>query len=215
VTIENGVNVSKWKNCGSVTAKRSMIFVGRWSENKAVPVLIDLIAELKKQGTSWSLIIVGIAGEQTAAQLTACAEKCGVASQVQIHEKPSEAQIGELMGQASYIASASRYEGFGISAVEGLSAGLVPLLSPIPPFDKLRQALGLGAVINENDLAQSAQDIERLHAHIEPDIRAIREECMALAGQYDWAGVTDRFVDVYRNVLKLSESSAVGKNADA
>jgi len=88
------------------------------------PVLIDLIVALKKQSALWSLIIVGIPGGETVTSLKSYAEKLGVAAQVRVHEKPSEAEIAALIGQASYIASASRYEGFGISVIEGLSADL-------------------------------------------------------------------------------------------
>ena len=201
VTIENGVNVGKWKNCGSSALQRTMIFIGRWSENKAVPVLIDLIVALKKQSALWSLIIVGIPGGETVTSLKSYAEKLGVAAQVRVHEKPSEAEIAALIGQASYIASASRYEGFGISVIEGLSAGLVPLLSPILPFEKLRNALGLGAVIDEKKLDQSARDIELVHAALEMAGQAVREKCIAFARHYDWAERTDSLVDVYRKAL--------------
>ncbi len=201
VTIENGVNVDKWKNCASPAAQRTMIFIGRWSENKAVPVLVGLIAALRHRGAFWSLIIVGIPGTETAASLKRYAEELGLASQVHVQEGPSEAEIGALIGQASYIASASRYEGFGISVIEGLSAGLVPLLSPIPPFEKLHRALGLGAVIDEANLVQSARDIEQLHATLETDGGSVREKCITFAQQYDWSRATDRFVDVYRKAL--------------
>jgi alpha-1,3-mannosyltransferase len=178
-----------------------MIFIGRWSENKAVPVLIDLIVALKKQSALWSLIIVGIPGGETVTSLKAYAEKLGVAAQVRVHEKPSEAEIAALIGQASYIASASRYEGFGLSVIEGVSAGLVPLLSPIPPFEKLHKALGLGAVIDETKLDQSARNIEHAHAALETAGQAVREKCIAFARHYDWAERTDSFVDVYRKAL--------------
>ena len=35
------------------------------------------------------------------------------------------------------VASASEYEGFGVAAVEGMSAGLFPVLSDIPTFRNL------------------------------------------------------------------------------
>jgi alpha-1,3-mannosyltransferase len=205
-TIENGVNVDKWYGVGSQTPVRSMIFIGRWSENKAVPVLIDVIAALKNIGHLWSLTIVGIPGAETASSLRAYAEAKGVGAQIDIHEGPGERQIGNLIGQASYIASASRYEGFGISAIEGLSAGLVPLLSPIPPFQKLHRSLPVGAMIDEHDLEQSARNIEIAHTRLiaAPDV--VRTTCMKLARSYDWSNVTDRFVDVYHKARQRSSA---------
>jgi len=132
--------------------------------------------------------------------LEAYAEKLGVAAQVRVHEKPSEAEIAALIGQASYIASASRYEGFGISVIEGLSQDWCRC-KPIPPFEKLHKALGLGAVIDETKLNQSARDIEHVHAALEMAGQAVREKCIAFARHYDWAERTDTFVDVYRKAL--------------
>ncbi len=201
VTIENGVNVSKWKNCANAMLQRAMIFIGRWSENKRVSVLIDLVSVLKQQGAIWSLIIVGVPGEVTITSLNKHARRLGIESQVCVYERPSEAEIATLIGRTSYIASASCYEGFGISVIEGVSAGLVPLLSPIPPFEKLRNALGLGAVIDETKLDQSAHNIEHIHAALEMAGQAARAKCIAFARHYDWAERTDRLVDVYRKAL--------------
>ena len=52
------------------------------------------------------------------------------------------------MGNSSFVASSSEYEGFGIAAVEGMSAGLIPLLSEIPPFRRLIARTGLGFTID-------------------------------------------------------------------
>ncbi|MDR3450301.1 MAG: glycosyltransferase family 4 protein [Alphaproteobacteria bacterium] len=202
VTVENGVNVDKWKNRASAEPRRAMIFIGRWAASKRVPVLIDLVAALKKQGQEWSLIIAGIEGDETAASLQAHAEGRDVADRVHIHARPSEAEIGLLIGQSSYIASASAYEGFGISAVEGLSAGLMPLLSPLAPFDKLRRELGFGAIIDPAGLDQSARNIEQLHAEFTASPAMMREGALKLARRYDWPGVTDRFMDIYRTAAQ-------------
>ena len=204
VTIENGVNIDKWRDRASAKPVRTMISVGRWSDNKATPVLVELIAELKKQNTIWNLIIVGIPGAETKESLESLARRLGVETQVQIHQGPSEQDIGDLMGKASFFVSASRYEGFGISAVEGLSAGLMPLLSPIPPFEKLCGALGVQTLVDEKDIRKSAQRIEEYYMQFAASPDAMRARCLALASQYDWAGVTQRFVDVYDKVLPQS-----------
>jgi alpha-1,3-mannosyltransferase len=201
VTIENGVDIDKWRNCASLAPLRTMIFVGRWSANKAVTVLIDLIAALKTRGAIWSLIIVGIPDKETETSLRPYVEQLDVTQHVRVRARPNEAEIATLIGEASYIASASRYEGFGISIIEGMSAGLIPLLSPIPPFQKLHKELGLGVVIDESNLDQSARNIEQAHAILETSTEDLRERCMICASKYDWAKTTDRIVEVYRKAL--------------
>ena len=55
---------------------------------------------------------------------------------VEIVVNPDEDKVRQLMGHCSVIASASEYEGFGVAAVEGMSAGLFPVAerhSDVPP----------------------------------------------------------------------------------
>lgn len=200
VTIENGVNVSKWGRCASPAPVKTMIYIGRWSENKAIPVLIQLLASLRKRDENWRLIVAGLPGDETLESLSACAEKNGVKDFVQLCESPSVEEIGSLIRNASYIASASDYEGFGISIVEGLSAGLLPILSPIPPFIKLLDALSFGCTINQDNLDSTAEQIEVLHSRLEQSPAQFKNQCIKVAARYDSKGMVNRFLDVYESI---------------
>jgi len=61
--------------------------------------------------------------------------------------------------------------------------------------------LGLGAVIDETKLDQSAHNIEHIHAALEMAGQAARAKCIAFARHYDWAERTDRLLMVYRKAL--------------
>lgn len=200
VTIENGVNVEKWHDAGSKVATRTMIFIGRWSANKRVTTLIKLAVELQKLNPEWQVIIAGLPADDTAHELMHFIKSRDVSDAVRIVTAPSEADIKSLIGQASYIASASAYEGFGISIIEGLSAGLYPIVSPLPPFKKLLVQLGFGAQIDPNNLAASAVNIEAAHAKLQADTKTMRERCMRLSQNYAWAGVAQKFMDVYKAI---------------
>lgn len=198
VTIENGVDVEKWRDAGSKAPTRCMIFIGRWSANKQVPKLFELLAALHKTQADWKLIIAGIPADDTAASLAAEAEKLGVSHAVQIAANPSQDDIKRLIGQASYIASASSYEGFGISVIEGLSAGLYPVVTPLPPFAKLVRALGHGATIDLGNMQRTATTIENIHTEFSANYDYIRSGCMELSKRYAWDDVAQKFMDVYR-----------------
>ncbi len=202
VTIENGVNVEKWRDAGSKVATRSMIFIGRWSANKRVTTLIRLIAELQKLNPEWNVIIAGLPADDTAHDLMHFVNSRDVSGAVRIVTSPTEDEIKSLIGHASYIASASSYEGFGISIIEGLSAGLYPVVTPLPPFKKLLVQLGFGAQIDPDDLAGSAVHIEAAHAKLQADTKAMRERCMRLSQNYAWTGVAQKFMDVYKAIRR-------------
>jgi alpha-1,3-mannosyltransferase len=201
ITVENGVNIHKWKDCAAASPTRTMLYVGRWSENKRLPLLLDLVAALKAESHNWHLIIAGVPAHETVSSLRTRAASLGIEQQLSIYESPSDGDIARLIGQASYIASASAYEGFGISAIEGLSAGLLPILTTIPPFEKLRAALGFSAVIHVADLIRSAHEIETLHASYSHSPASMKEQCMNMAKRYDWPRVADAFVKIYMAAL--------------
>ena len=200
VTLENGVDVEKWRDCGSKTAEKRMIFIGRWSANKRVPLLIALLAELNKFG-DWQLDVLGMPSDHTYDMLAAAAKEHGVENKVHIQAGPSEDEIRRKLASVSYIASASDYEGFGVSIIEGLSAGLVPIVSPIPPFEKLLGALGFGERIDSASLAASAQAIEQAHQTLINKTDSLRKQCMTLSAKYAWGDIAARFMEMYERAF--------------
>lgn len=201
VALENGVNIEKWADAGSATPERTMIFIGRWSGNKRVPALIDLVAALRAENPAWRLIVAGVPDVETVDSLAAHAAETGVGDAVEIHLKPGDAELRALVGRSGYIASASSYEGFGLTIVEGMSAGLLPIVSPLAPFTKLVDALGDGTVIDVADPKASAAKVEAAFRRQSADLAARRQAAIALAGRYAWPGVAARFREIYDRVV--------------
>lgn len=194
VAIENGVNIEKWRGSASPTLQPTMIFIGRFSINKNVPALIRLIAAL---GAPWRLIVAGQPSDLSADDLRASAGEQGVADRVEVHVGPDDAEIRTLIERASYVASASQYEGFGLSVVEGLSAGLTPLLSPIAPFQRLVERTGCGLLLDYEAPAASAAAVTAWHR----DAPVEGDRNVAAAAAFGWAGVAARFAHEYRAAL--------------
>ena len=202
LAIENGVNIDKWNMAGSESPCRTLIFIGRWSINKRVPELIKIMSELKELNKVWQLLIVGVEAHENRETLMAYAEEKGISDSVKIFENPSDEEIRGLICQASYITSASDYEGFGLTIVEGLSAGLWPLLSHIPPFEKIMKKLSSSLYIEENHPELTAKRLEDHHLELEKNYREKQDLCRSIALDYSWQGVAERFYDCYRRVLK-------------
>jgi alpha-1,3-mannosyltransferase len=77
----------------------------------------------------------------TLQELTA---RLGVADAVEFHPAPTDEHLAALIARCSVFACASRYEGFGIAAVEAASAGLFPVLANIPAFQRTVERLKIG-----------------------------------------------------------------------
>jgi len=98
----------------------------------------------------------------------------------------------------------SRHEGFGLAAIEALSAGLIPILSDIPPFRSLvvRSGLGVLAPPGAEDavttwlLASRKDDAAAWSAQ--------RARAIDFADAYDWQQVAGRYLQVYDELEKRS-----------
>src|SRR5262249_1892808 len=144
----NGVDVGKFQRAGSPAAAKTIIALNRFSSNKRLDRLIAFLAALRRGDPEWRLIIAGSESELSAADLRELAQRHGASEGVEILVGPSDKQIRRAMSRCSVLASASEYEGFGIVAIEGLSAGLLPLLSDIPSFRDLVLRTGAGCIVD-------------------------------------------------------------------
>lgn len=201
ITMPNGVDIKKWHNVGSLEPLTAMVYIGRFSENKRIPLLFPVIRELSSTSQNWRLYIVGKESDFTASQLSAIAAQEGVDDQVKIIPNPTKREIAEILMLASYVVSASAYEGFGLSIVEGLSAGLYPLVSNIPAFDSLVHSTGRGQLLNFVNPAEAASIIRNKHLSLTCTYSAERKKNIAAAGLYDWQGTAARMIEEYRSIM--------------
>lgn len=209
VVIENGAEVDRFRDAASATVVPTLLYFGRWSTNKGLLDLLALMAELRRRDPAWRLIVAGRAFDLTRDMLQGRIDALGLTSAVELHEGPSDDALRALMTRASYFACLSRHEGFGIAAIEAMSAGLVPILSDIPPFAKLARESSCGILLPSSpvadggiDLKPAAAAVERLHRAVADAPVAARHAMIRFTARYDWSAVVDRYDAVYRAVLE-------------
>jgi alpha-1,3-mannosyltransferase len=203
--IENGVDVDKYAGQGSATPGRTLIYFGRWSVNKGLMETLDLLKALRALDPDWRLIVAGREYDFGSADLRAAIDARGLSEHVELHASPSQQQLCALMQRAQYFVCLSRHEGFGIAAVEAMSAGLVPVLSDIPPFARLQRESGLGVLVDRANAETAASCVQTL-ARVDGDAYARRRAAaMAYVARYDWRHVVGRYLDEYRAALGLPQ----------
>lgn len=198
--IENGIDQRKFAGTGSATQTRTIISFGRFASHKRIDALISLVAVLRTHNPGWRLILAGRDADQTAGQLTAMAVSAGIEDAVQIVTDPSDVTLRMLMRQSSYFASLSSYEGFGLAAVEAMSAGLVPILSDIAPFKRLLAADIAGVIVSAEHPAPGAAMIEATVLEGEIAYAQRRNSVMSAVHRYNWEDVARRYAAVYGEV---------------
>jgi alpha-1,3-mannosyltransferase len=201
VTIENGVNADKFADAGALHPVKSMLWIGRFSLNKRLDRLILFFAALRRIDPAWRLTIAGQPWDLGLRQLNDLAASAGVAGALTLAEAPEDGELRRLVGGCSVIASSSDYEGFGIAVVEGMSAGLYPLLSDIAPFKRLVGGGGVGINVDFDHADAAAADFVAQWREVAADYAAVRARSIAAAAGFSWQNVARRYRTLYDDVL--------------
>ena len=198
VTIENGVDLAKFAGRASATLQPVLIYFGRLTAHKRIGAALDLLRALRAaaDAPAWRLIIAGAPSDQTAASLKDMADRIGVGAAVTVVESPDTGHLARLIGEASYFICPSAHEGFGLAAVEAISAGLLPVLSAIPPFRKLVQRTGFGMLFDPADVTEAAIRLQALHTS-GVAVGPMRAWASASLAAYEWSSVVESYDQVY------------------
>jgi alpha-1,3-mannosyltransferase len=199
--IENGIDQVKFRDASSLAPTHTIISFGRFAQHKRIGHLFPLLARLRSEDPAWRLIVAGREADQTAEELRSLAGIAGVLDAVRFVIDPSDDELRALIGEASYFGCLSAYEGFGLAAVEAMSAGLLPILSGITPFRRLVESTGIGLIVDAENPETAAPMVQSgalgdAEGHLQDRLRA-----MHAARRYDWEEVASRYADVYRETI--------------
>ncbi|MEM1365597.1 MAG: glycosyltransferase family 4 protein [Pseudomonadota bacterium] len=198
VTVDNGVDIEKFANQASAEIVPRIVTLGRFSKNKRLDRLIAAMAHLPAE---WQLDIIGAESDWSASELDAMIAAANVRDRVHIHIRPSNAEIATLMGKASFFASASEFEGFGLAVVEAMSAGLIPILEANPTFADLAARHDVVQLTQFKQAEKAAQDVLSTHGRAAASKGAMRAEVMERAQLYAWPKVAQNYEAVYAAAL--------------
>ena len=208
--IENGVDIDKYANAAAKTRQPTLLYFGRWSSNKGLSESLHLLKALVAIDPRWNLIIAGREYDYNAEQLQQMASELGVEHALSIVPNPSDSELRSLMGRASYFVCLSKHEGFGLAAVEAMSAGLIPLLSKIPPYIKLAQETAVPLLV-DSDAPTGAAAVMTLHSSSDEQYQQTRELAMTSVQLYSWRNVVAAYAAEYERVANIFPASALSK----
>jgi alpha-1,3-mannosyltransferase len=197
--IGNGVDSTKWRDRASPSVNRTLIYFGRFSKNKRIDLVFPLLSALREDGEDWKLIIAGKPWDVSVDELAQQAAAFPPGT-VTIHPIPSDEELGRLISDASFYVSASEHEGFGISVVEAMAAGLFPVLSHIPAFETLAAKAGTGILLDSFDAPEAAQTVRQARENFSKGSSAQRRQMLEAAESYDWKTEADKLLALYADL---------------
>jgi alpha-1,3-mannosyltransferase len=208
-TIANGVDTDKFADRASLQHRRSLIYFGRLAPHKRIPTILALLRELRRGEPDWRLTIAGREWGTSNGELRAAAAAAEVADAVEIVSEPRDSELCALIGRSSYFVCGSAYEGFGVAAVEALAAGLIPVLSTIPPFVRLLERAGVGLGWDPDEPHRAAIQLNQFARYAAANPGSLRQRAMEGAAAYAWGAVAEQFTALYRAVNWRDTAAAV------
>lgn len=198
--LENAIDFSKFSGIKKQTFEPNFLFLGRLSKNKNIPALINVFEIVCKSNPNVKLFIVGQNFDENIQELKSTIAKKNLEKHIFLTGQLSEKELKKIIEKCSYCIYASTFEGFGISVLELMSAGLIPILNKISAFQRFVAHQKNGFLCNFSDKKATSQTI----------LSAIKlsnekKQKLSLAAQekikeYFWDKKINKYIMLYKQV---------------
>ncbi|MHB8858169.1 MAG: glycosyltransferase family 4 protein [Thermoleophilia bacterium] len=201
--VENGIDFPAFaaveKPAG--LAGEKLVFIGRISKNKRVDLLLAMMAQLRRTHPLATLTVIGPDWEGLQADLERQALALGISGAVDFAGVlPQDKMLEELAGARLFV-SASQYEAFGLSTVEAMATGTVPVVSAIPAFADLVEGGATGFLTDFGNPEAAAAAVAAALEIPEDKMPGISAAARESASRHDWSLVAKDIIAIYEEVL--------------
>jgi glycosyltransferase involved in cell wall biosynthesis len=169
-----------------------VLYVGSIFNRRRLPDLLRAFAEATRDLPAARLAVVGANRTWPHQDLAEAARSLGIAARVELLDFVSDERLADLYGRASVFTFLSEYEGFGLTPLEAMAAGVPPLVLDTPVA---REVYGDAALFVPADAPDRAA--ASLRSLLTDD--ALRARLLARApavlARYSWTAAADRTLD--------------------
>lgn len=189
VVISPGVTDRAYAAPVTAPSQPYVLYVGTLFNRRRLPDLIEAFAIATRDLDHVRLVIVG--GDRTwpPQDLSAVARQHGVLNRVELRRYAPDSELTPLYARASGFAFLSEYEGFGLTPLEAMSAGVPAIVLDTPVA---REIYGDAATfVARGDLDGTAAAIRRLI--LDPSSAApLRAAAIRILTRYSWDTAADQ-----------------------
>jgi len=196
--IPNGVDLDKFhpSQSGSKTDILRLITIGRLSVTKRVPMLIDAVSILNKEGYKLKLTIVG--GGQMEQRLKEIVLEKNLSSIIDITGRISADDMSMLYHKNDIFISASMLEGMSNAMLEAMASGL-PIVST--RCEGLDELIADNGIVVEQPNAESIANAIKSIADNEEKYATMRTAARKQAEKFTWKSSANQYIKIYHNVI--------------
>ena len=184
----------------SIETESTVLYVGRLRTRKAVAVLLEAMASIGARRPDLRLVIAGD-GEQAEA-LRRRAAKSDLRGRVEFAGALSREAIAERYRQAAVLCLPSIYEGFPVTIVEAMAAGLPVVATRVAGVPEAVDHGTTGLLVDPEDAAALATAIERVIEDIDARRRMGRAAREEFERRFTIGVVTDAHLKLYEELTR-------------
>ncbi|MBI2859751.1 MAG: glycosyltransferase [Chloroflexi bacterium] len=187
-----------------------LLYVGRIEPLKGIDVLIEAISLLPEAGRPQCLVVGGnTADEGEAAELRDLAARLGAGDKLKFIGPVDHERLPDYYNAADVTVVPSRYESFGLVALESLACGTPVVATDVGGLPAVVRHGENGYLVPMGDLSGFGSAISRVLSD-----RALRRR-LSKAGpetarKFAWPSVADGVLDLYRQLEKTYADGPAG-----
>ncbi len=207
--IPNGVDTRLFETMPLAKRNRhELVFLGRISQNKRVDYLIHAMGITIQTIPDLHLHILGKDWEGLQPKLMELARTKGISGNIHFHGEAEESEINSHFRKAGYFISASEYEGFGMSVIEAMAAGLVPLLNSIPTFLEFAgEKKERGFIIDFSNEKNAGNEMAKAVSMPEKSFFAFQKKARAYSKRFSLPSIMDQHLQIYAKLCTTTRSA--------
>ena len=175
---------------------RKLVYVGSLYPHKNVKLIIDALTVLKE----YSLTVVG-ARTVFRDQVEAYARDKGVEQHVKFAGYLPDEKLLEEYESALALVQPSFSEGFGLTGVEAMAAGVPVLASDIPIFQEVYQDAAL--FFDPHSVESFVKAVQKLQKLESNHQESLVKKGLKIAQSYSWDAMAEQTLAVYQKVLQV------------
>jgi len=172
--------------------KNQFVFVGRLSRNKRVDLLVKAFKRTSEKNAR--LFIAGNDFEGLGEELKKLAKGD---SRIKFLGAVTGAKLKRLLAESEFFVSASDYESFGISAVEAMSAGCIPILSGIASFRDFLDSGKNGFEVEFHKPEKAAKELEKIMHLNRKELEEKKAHSMKFVESFNPKKIAGRILSLY------------------
>ena len=200
--VENGVDVERLLKLKRAAEKGLFVFIGRITSSKRIDLLLKAFAVVKEEQPFVRLAIVGEDFDGTKKKLLGLVKKLGLENCVEFAGNLTGKELDALMSRAEFFASASEYEGFGISAIEAMAAGEIVFLNNIDSFRNFVKHKENGFLVDFSDPETAGLKISEALDSGRERLEKIRKNAVVSVQKYSLNNSFNSLMEVYNSVAE-------------